>query len=138
MIYRIYHTCSCTVYQHICSRYEVTLPTILWSLILLDLWPTNMEILMPIFLIIILTLQFLNESAKQGCFLLFYKPLCLTFCIFSKYFRICMLGLNFSIEIAYPSQSKKHLSQSSETHLGSIKKFVALIQLVGFSLPVGC
>ena len=49
-----------------------------------------------------------------------------------------MLGLDFSIEIAYPSQSKKHLSQSSETHLDSIKKFVALIQLVGFSLPVGC
>ena len=49
-----------------------------------------------------------------------------------------MLGLDFSIEIACPSQSKKHLSQSSETHLGSIKKFVALIQLVGFSLPVGC
>ena len=43
----------------------------------------------------------------------------------------CYLGLDFSVEIAYSSQSR-------ETHLGSIKKFVALIQLVGFSLPVGC
>lgn len=63
-MYRIHVLVLCTIISNTTLHFVV----LSFILILQNLWPTNMELLIPIFLIEILTLQFFNESTKQDFF----------------------------------------------------------------------